>query len=130
MFTFCLTILAVTNFGQQMSLEEQEQTGVSTLSPIQRNALENWIEKHCRLYCTEQKESATQTLSLFTNLEGGRRLELSDGHIYEVSPEDLLISASWITPFFMKLEPSGDPNYPLQIVNTQTGRIVRVKKIS
>lgn len=124
-----MALVAMTSFSQQMTVEEEKETGVYYLTPLQRGALENWIEKHCRLHCANQKESPNKTLSLYTNLDGGRRLELSDGNIYEVSPEDLNISASWVTPFPLKIEMSHDPDYPLLIVNTYTGRSVRVRKL-
>jgi hypothetical protein len=129
MFIPILTLLAVTNFEQQMSIEEQKCTGVYCLTPDQRSALENWIEKHCRLHCSEQRDTSSRGLSLYTNLEGGKKLELSDGNTYEVAPEDLNISSSWVTPFPLKLEPSSDPNYPLQLTNTHTGTSIKVRRV-
>lgn len=123
-------LLAMTNFGAQMSVEEQKETGVYCLTPDQRMKLENWIDKHCRLYCMEQREMSTKNLSLFTNIDGGRKLELSNGNIYEVSPDDLNVSSSWITPFPLRIEASDDPYYPLRLVNIHTGRSVKVKKVS
>jgi hypothetical protein len=125
-----VTLLAMTSFEQQMSIEEQKQTGVYCLTPAQRSALENWIEKHCQLHCAEQRSAPTKGLSLYTNLDGGKRLELSDGNIYEVAPEDLAVSSSWVTPFPIKVESGSDPHYPLELTNIQTGRTIRVRRIS
>ncbi len=63
------------------------------------------------------------------NLEGGSKLQLSDGSLYEINPDDRDLSSSWLLPSNVKVEASNDPNYPYRIINLLTGTSIKAKKI-
>lgn len=79
------------------------------------------------LICQEIDDEDQLYLSL--NMADGERLELSDGSTYEIAPADRIYSAYWITPFPIMLSESGDPDYPVKIINMNTGTFVRGKQI-
>jgi hypothetical protein len=109
----------------QMTSEEQQKTGVSQLTPVQKKALEEWLDNHC------SAQSAQNTaLYLSVNIDSGKRLELSDGSIYEVAPGDTGQTSLWITPFPIRIESSTDPDYPLRLVNINSGSSVKARKLS
>lgn len=122
-------LFAYVNLNEQMSPSERDQTGISTLTDEQRAALENWIQKHCNLQCN-QKKTTPKNLSISVNLMGGRQLQLSDGSVYEINPKDHAISSSWLFPVKVDLEESGNVEYPIRIVDINTGTSVEARKAS
>jgi hypothetical protein len=116
-------MFALILFDQMMTPEEQQKTGISTLTMQQKAALSQWIDDH--FVAKQQKK-----LYLAFNRNNGKTLQLSDGSVYDVAPEDQDTTALWITPFPIRLEPSGDPNYPIKLVNANTGEGVRAKRTS
>jgi hypothetical protein len=115
--------LAFILLDQMMSSEEQKQTGVAELTNSQKMALEQWIDAHF----VEKKSD--KSLYLAFNSNNGKTLQLSDGSVYEVAPQDRLKTALWITPFPIRVEASGDPNYPIKLVNENTGENVKAKQV-
>jgi len=79
------------------------------------------------LICHETDNEDQLYLSL--NIADGERLELSNGSTYEIAPADRIYSAYWVTPFPIMLSESGDPEYPVKIINMNTGTFVRGKQI-
>lgn len=65
----------------------------------------------------EMPEQQQKTLTVEENLHGGKVLVLSDGTKWEVAPQDLNTSSSWILPVPMKVEKSNNKMYPYQIIN-------------
>lgn len=110
-----------------MSKEDQQKTGVATLSAKQKIALEAWLNKNFVLKQQEQNV-ATPTLSLAININNGKKLVLSDNSIWEVAPSDVPTSSVWITPFPIKITPSNDPNYPFLLTNVNDGVSVKARK--
>ena len=110
-----------------MSKEEQQATGVSTLTPPQKAALANWIDSN---YTQKPIPSTPTQLYLSVNIQNGKQLLLSDGSLWAVNPNDVSTTALWITPFPLTLKESGDPNYPYEMTNQNSLEIIRVKRIS
>jgi hypothetical protein len=110
-----------------MSKEDQKKTGVIDLKPNQKIALENWLNKNCQ--CTGQAKSAkTEALFLAINVEGGKKIQLSDGSLWEIDPRDYSISATWLSPMPIKLAPSYNRNFPMLLVNKNTGVSVKARR--
>lgn len=125
-FFYSTKVLGVINLNEVMTPEEQKKTGISELSNTQRKELEGWINQKFNL----KTESQEKELYLSENILSGSQLRLSDGSLYEVMPEDRSKASFWLTPFQVKVEPSNDPNYPLNITNTVSMVTVRAKKVS
>lgn len=111
-----------------MSKEEQIKTGVATLSPTQKIALEHWINDTFTLKTATTASSSTLTLSI--NIDNGKKLELSDNSIWEIAPADISTAAVWITPFPVEITHSNDPNYPYTLTNMRSHVSVKARKIT
>ena len=72
----------------------------------------------------------SQEISIEENLHGGKVLVLSDGSTWEVAPQDLTISQSWILPVPLKIEKSNNTSYPYRIINTNSNSSVLARPIS
>ncbi|MCB1110233.1 MAG: hypothetical protein KDK64_04575 [Chlamydiia bacterium] len=71
-----------------------------------------------------------QQLTIDENLHGGKILVLSDGSTWEVAPQSLPISQSWIFPSPLKVEKSKNPAYPYKIIIIQTNTSILVRQIA
>lgn len=130
-----LTIIssAFAAMDSDMTSQDKQQTGYSKLSPQERAALQNWVDKN---YTTKPKGATgsnvmngkKQGITLQENLKNGGFIRLSDGTLWEVNPADTPITQGWITPVEMRVETSGDPVFPYKLTNSLTGSVVRVKK--
>lgn len=74
-----------------------------------------------------QKE---QEITIEENLHGGKVLVLSDGSTWEVAPQDLKTSGTWIFPVPLKIEKSNNQAYPHRLVNTNSNTSILARKIS
>jgi hypothetical protein len=110
-----------------MSKKVQEETGVAALKPKQKIALEAWLNDNFELK-TAANEQHKEQLMLSINFEGGKRLQLSDGSMWEIAPSDVPQSSIWITPFPINIVPSNNPDYPFLLVNTLSGVSVKARK--
>jgi hypothetical protein len=120
------TLSATIILENVMSREEQHRTGVDTLNRNQKAALEAWINKN---FMPKNPAPVEKKLYLSVNLDGGRRLVLSDGTNYEINPQDVTTTAVWITPFPINVKPSGDINYPFTLTNGNTGVSVKARQV-
>ena len=68
-------------------------------------------------------------LTIDENLHGGKVIVLSDGSTWEVAPQDLNTSQSWILPTPLKVEKSNNPSYPYKITTIATGTSILVRPI-
>ena len=114
---------------QVMNKDVQQKTGVAKLTPNQRKALKTWLNQTFELK-TVKEEPKEAEIFLSINIDGGKKLELSDGSTWEVDPNDVGQSSVWITPFPMRIVPSNDSNYPFLLVNKISGISVKARKIS
>lgn len=112
--------------NELMSQDEQQKTGVSKLSQMQKQELEKWMNEKFVLKSTN---SETHPLTLEENLQSGSQLKLSDGSIYEIAPSDRSKTTFWLTPINMTVSASNDPLYPVLLTNTLTGVSVRAKQV-
>ncbi len=110
-----------------MSRDDQKKTGISTLNHNQRQALEQWLNDHVVMKTAENAPIKESSLAL--NLNQGKKLQLSDGSVYEINPADTVITQSWLTPFPILIYQSGDPAYPIKLVNKNDGTAVKARKI-
>ncbi len=111
-----------------MSPKIQEKTGVEDLTPMQKRALEIWINDTFVL--KDQNDGPvkeTSDLSLSINVNNGQQLRLSDSTLWEIDPADQSIAATWITPFPIKVGTSGNPSYPTLLTNLNTNVSVRAR---
>ncbi|MBS0620132.1 MAG: hypothetical protein JSS61_01560 [Verrucomicrobia bacterium] len=136
MRTALFLMLSLTSFlsaeivlDEVMSPEEQKKTGVAKLSRMQKLALEDWLDKNFVLKTEAQKEHA-QNLFLSLNISGGKKIQLSDGSIWEIAPGDVNAASAWITPVPIKIEPSGDTDFPFLLINTNNRASVKARKVS
>lgn len=67
-------------------------------------------------------------LFLTFNYDQGATLELSDGSIWSVSPDDTKITGLWLVPMEIEIQNSNDPSYPYILNNLQTKQKVQAKK--
>ncbi len=71
-----------------------------------------------------------EALTVDENLHSGKVLVLSDGSTWEVAPQDLGTSQTWLFPSPLKIEKSGDATYPYRITNAQAGTSILVRPIA
>ncbi|MCB1072521.1 MAG: hypothetical protein H7A41_00230 [Chlamydiales bacterium] len=64
------------------------------------------------------------------NLHGGKVLVLSDGSTWEVAPQDLKVSGTWILPVPLKIEKSTNPSYPYRLININSNSSVLARQIA
>ena len=72
--------------------------------------------------------AALKDLYVSENIDGGARLQLSNGDMYDIHSDDRNISGGWLLPSNVKITPTKDPNYPVMITDTVTNTSVRAKK--
>lgn len=110
-----------------MSPEEEKATGIYKLTPAEKKALQNWINKNHVKRPGAHPKSALPKISQV--LERGAYVRLSDNSLWEIAPEDRPISQSWITPVEIIPEETGEDPYPYTLTNSLTGSRVKAKKI-
>lgn len=125
----CIPCLLCANIilDEAMNPEDQRKTGVIKLNRKQKLALEAWLNDHF-IAKEENNSQDKEPLSLSINIDNGQKLELSDGSIWEVHPQDVDISAVWITPVPLQIEKSTNSTYPFLLKNTRTQMSVRARK--
>jgi len=69
-------------------------------------------------------------LTVDLNLHNGKVLVLSDGTSWEVAPQDLTTSQSWILPSPLLIEKSNNTYYPYKLINKATNSCVLVRPIA
>ncbi len=116
------------NLSKMMTPEEQKMTGLTNLSPAQKKALEGWIDQNFMVK-TEQMENKEQ-LSLSLNINGGKKILLSDHSLYEIAPADVDTASVWLSPVTIEIQQSGDPDYPVKLVNLDANQSVKAKKLN
>lgn len=111
-----------------MSKDVQQKTGVANLTPVQKAALEDWLNATFEVKSSKIEKQAPEVM-LSINIDAGRKLQLSDGTMWEVDPNDVVQSSVWITPFPMRIVPSDSTDYPFLLVNKTSGVSVKARKI-
>ena len=75
------------------------------------------------LLATEKKPS----LSIEENLHGGTILKLSDGTEWQIAPESVAISQTWLIPTPLKIEKIDRKDYSHKITNISAKNFVLAK---
>ena len=113
---------------QVMPQDVQKQTGVANLSLQQKIALENWLNENFVLKTAAEKTKAIKRF-LSINIDNGNKLLLSDNSLWQVSPDDVSISGTWLTPVQIDIKSSNNPDYPCLLINTTSGSSVKARQI-
>ncbi|MBI2742520.1 MAG: hypothetical protein HYX48_01215 [Chlamydiales bacterium] len=135
---FCLLLLsspllADVSLSELMSPQDMKQTGVAKLTPQERGALERWIDQRFEIKTTAVPKPSTeayQRLSLSLNVNGGRKLLLSDQSLWEVSPDDVDTASAWLSPVTIEIRPSDNPIYTSRLVNMDAEQTVKARRVN
>ncbi len=109
-----------------MSRTKQKNTGVYNLNHNQKLLLEDWINDTFVLKHAPQPAKPAN-LTITENMAEGQAIKLSNGMIYEVSPDDVPVAMTWLFAFPITIEEGDDPNYPLQMTNMNTNVSINVR---
>ena len=120
-----LALFLAANLGDYMPPDVQQRTGITSLTRRQQGELANWLSNNMQASETPAKKE----LTLAENYHGGRVLQLNDGSIWEVAPEDVNYTGLWITPFPIHVSESTNPRYPYKLTNLVSGTSVHVRRI-
>ena len=74
--------------------------------------------------------SKTETLSVNEVISDGKYLKLSDGSDWEVEPDAIPLTGSWLLAPKVTIVKSADPSYPYHLTNTTSNTTVLAKKVS
>lgn len=121
-----MILAAAVTFGSNMSQEEKKQTGIAKLTIQERATLQEWIEEHYAKKVVAQNKGSSPVIEAV--LKRGRFIRLSDETLWEIDPQDTLITQSWITPSEINVAENTDDDYPYSLTNSLTGSKVRARK--
>jgi hypothetical protein len=110
-----------------MTPDEQKKTGIQELSDTQKQELEKWMND---TFALKEEAPEKKEPTLEQNINGGEKIQLTDGTLYEIAPEDRSKTAFWLTPIALKVGKSNDPQYPTQLTNPLTGESVKAKIVN
>ncbi|MEM8628523.1 MAG: hypothetical protein AAGF04_00360 [Chlamydiota bacterium] len=135
MFSSTLTAFAYKSYepnqtlDTHMSPQERQESGLHKLTPEERQALQNWINKHhyVRPGVKQYNQRAPEVSEVIGN---GAFVKLSDGSIWHIHPGDRLLTQSWISAAEIGIEYKGGSNYGYILENKLTGSTVRAEKSS
>lgn len=118
---------SIPSINELMSIEDQQRTGVIRLTQKQKMELAKWLVEH-QYNAEAASDEIIHALTVALNIAGGKFIELSDNSVWEISPDDLVVSQSWLSPIPVKITPSSNPNYPFIITDLRSGQSVKAKK--
>lgn len=116
-----LVLVATLSFDANMSEKELKETGLSKLTVEERLNLRTFVDKH---YTSKTKIKGP---ILHEVLKGGKYVRLSDQSLWEIEPQDTLLTQSWITAIEIKITENADQEYTL--TNSLTGTSVKARKV-
>ena len=111
-----------------MCKDDQERTGITNLSRTQRLELEAWLNRNFTPKTVEERRQNPE-MYLSENIEGGSKVLLSDGTLYEVAPSDIKRASGWLLSVPIQLGSSGDSDYPYKLTNKNTGASIKARSI-
>lgn len=97
------------------AMSTQMLFGATTLTPGQKAADQ------------QMEQKSEENLSISEVYEGGRKIKMSDGSIYDVDKNDSDVSGGWLGGD-VRIECQGNGQYPCKIHNKWTGSTVKAKK--
>ncbi len=135
--SICLLIQAALHaefyLNEVMPREVQKKSGVAELTYHQRLALEKWLNETFVLKNPQETTKKDESLYLSQNIDHGKKLELSDGSLWEVAPDNVERASFWILPFPLYFVKNNDPldnnEFPLKLINQNTGLGVKVRQL-
>lgn len=122
--SMCFGEVNIPSINDIMSVEDQRKTGVLGLKQRQKMELAKWLVDH-GYYEAEKTNSSDDNLTLTMNDK--KDLQLSDGSLWEVAPEDVAISSTWGSNAQVLLERTKNPLYPYNLLNLKTKEKVKVR---
>ena len=78
----------------------------------------------------QESGGENQEITVDENLHNGKIIVLSDGSTWEVAPQSLQTSQSWIFPSALKIEKINHPSYSYKITNIHTGSYILARPIA
>lgn len=75
----------------------------------------------------ESKEFS-QSLKVALTVSNGQFVQLSDNSVWEIAPDDLTTSQSWLSAIPVKITTTTHPTYPYLITNLENNVSVKAKK--
>jgi len=119
---------SVPSINELMSIEDQKRTGVIRLTQQQKMELAKWMVEHHYNLSAESDESILYAPTVVLNVSDGKIIELSDNSVWEIAPDDLAISQTWLGSIPVKISSSTNPSYPYLITNLRNQQSVKAKK--
>lgn len=115
------------HFDHAMTDLEQKESGIITLTPSQKQFLEEWINRKCT--CNEPAAAKPSKLYVSEVIEDGQQIRLSDNNLYAIAPSDQPIAALWIGATAIEVTPGEDPDFPLYLTNTLSGSKIKAHRV-
>jgi hypothetical protein len=131
----CLTLAQaptlVLSIDQVMTIQEQRDTGISTLSPSQRSALDEWLNRYTQNVLRAVSNSGSigryagvGTGHWISEVSGnGAYIKLEDDSMWEINEIDRIDTAIWLPvsniTVIVSKRPVGDFKY--ELINTDDG---------
>lgn len=73
---------------------------------------------------------SSDQLTVSMIIKGGSRVQLSDGSIYAIDPDDQIYSALWLTPSRITIGTSKSKDFPVLITDEISGTSVKGRKMT
>lgn len=125
------SLLASQVIEMDMDAIDKKNTGIYKLSDQEKTKLNQWIEdRYQKKISAAPKNNVLTPPTVSEIIRNGQALRLSDNSLWQIHPQDTLISGEWISAAPIQIEKTNDPKYPYKLTNTLTGSSVRAKKIS
>lgn len=118
---------SIPSINDLMSIEDQKKTGVIRLNQKQKMELAKWLMEH-EYNAEAASNEILHALKVALNVSDGKFLELSDNSVWEISPDDLMISQSWLSAVPVTVTQSSNASYPYLITNLNSNQSVKAKK--
>lgn len=112
-----------------MNQETMNETGVSTLSPTQQEALASWIENWA---ASQQNDSQTKVApnAIVAVLGDGHYVKLGDGSVWNVSPNAWIYTYYWKPGDIVNVSKSQDTLFPYSLSNQNYNQPATAQKAS
>ena len=118
---------SIPSINDMMSIEDQNKTGVIKLNQKQKMELAKWLVEH-RYYEDIASEQELHALTVSLNVYDGKIIQLSDNSVWEIAPDDLVISQTWLSSIPIKITDTSNPDYPYLLTNLRNNQSIKAKK--
>lgn len=133
-FFFCIVVLVfgtvfaavapkrLLSLDKIMTKEEQQQTGLSKLSPKERAALEEWLTRFAINFAMEMTKKSSvypgvgQKHWVREKIDNGALIKLEDGSLWQISPFDRINTMLWLPIDDVIVIESKNPHYPYMLI--------------